>query len=179
MKKSQAVPLALTALMAASLTGCADAPEPDNYAICVDPQTELRVDDQRCDDGHSGGLVIEATFDEPLNDPLQGDTGVPCAMEAIQSVDVSFASGVNSGFNGTFKASASYKPTAINASNNRVTKATITVKGGSQFPNPSPATGSIKASFNVAFSGLGQRTDCYAGLKGVTTASSGAVVVQL
>ena len=46
MKKSQAVPLALTALMAASITGCADEPAPDNYGICVDPKTEIRVEDE-------------------------------------------------------------------------------------------------------------------------------------
>jgi hypothetical protein len=54
-KKSQAVPLALTAMMAASLTGCADEPAPDNVGICVDPKTEIRVEDERCDDGSGGG----------------------------------------------------------------------------------------------------------------------------
>ena len=55
MKRSKAVPLALTALLAASLTGCGGDEDPDNYAICVDPDTQQRVDDDRCDDGGSGG----------------------------------------------------------------------------------------------------------------------------
>lgn len=57
MKRSKAVPLALTALLAATITGCGGEQEPDSYAICVDPQTQQRVDDDRCDDddGTSGG----------------------------------------------------------------------------------------------------------------------------
>ena len=55
MKRSRTVPLALTALLAASLTGCGEEEDPDNYAICVDPQTEQRVDDDLCDDDGSRG----------------------------------------------------------------------------------------------------------------------------
>jgi len=55
MKRSEAVPLALTALMATSLTGCADEPAPDNAAVCIDKATEVRVDDSRCDDNGRGG----------------------------------------------------------------------------------------------------------------------------
>ncbi|WP_418277106.1 tRNA-dihydrouridine synthase [Isoptericola jiangsuensis] len=58
--RSVSVTLGVTALVAASLTGC--SPEADNRAICVDPETELRVDDDLCDEddddyhgGSSGG----------------------------------------------------------------------------------------------------------------------------
>jgi uncharacterized membrane protein YgcG len=46
--RSASVTLGVTALVAASLTGC--APEADNRAICVDPETTERVDDDLCDE---------------------------------------------------------------------------------------------------------------------------------
>lgn len=47
--RSAGVALGLTALAAASLTGCAYEEEPDYAAICVDPETDERVDDSECD----------------------------------------------------------------------------------------------------------------------------------
>ena len=46
--RSATVALGVTALMATGLTGCAS--EPDYAAVCVDPETEQRVDDDQCDD---------------------------------------------------------------------------------------------------------------------------------
>ncbi|ANC30442.1 tRNA-dihydrouridine synthase [Isoptericola dokdonensis] len=46
--RSRSVALGLTTVVAASLTGC--APAADNRAICVDPETQLRVDDDLCDE---------------------------------------------------------------------------------------------------------------------------------
>ena len=46
--RSASVALGVTALMATGLTGCAS--EPDYAAVCVDPETEQRVDDDQCDD---------------------------------------------------------------------------------------------------------------------------------
>jgi hypothetical protein len=61
--RSAKVTLGLTALMAASLTGCASEEEqPDYAAICVDPQTQTRTDDDNCTDdereyhGSGGGF---------------------------------------------------------------------------------------------------------------------------
>lgn len=59
--RSASVGLGLTALVAASLTGCAFGGDPDYAAICVDPETEERVDDDQCDDdreysGAGGGF---------------------------------------------------------------------------------------------------------------------------
>lgn len=45
--RSTSVALGVTAVVAASLTGCSEA---NNRAICVDPETELRVDDDNCDE---------------------------------------------------------------------------------------------------------------------------------
>ena len=59
MKKSVAVPLVVTSMLATSLTGCAPAQEDPQYqGICVDPETEQRIDDDQCDDdeGRSGGF---------------------------------------------------------------------------------------------------------------------------
>jgi hypothetical protein len=59
--RSNTVLLGVTALAAAGLTGC--AAEPDYAAICVDPESQNRVEDTRCDDGedpdeyHAGSPV--------------------------------------------------------------------------------------------------------------------------
>lgn len=48
--RSGSVMLGVTAVMAASLSGCAS--NPDYAAVCVDPETEERVEDSQCaDDG--------------------------------------------------------------------------------------------------------------------------------
>ena len=46
--RSTAVTLGVTAVMAAGLTGCATSA--DYAAVCVNPDTEERVDDAQCDD---------------------------------------------------------------------------------------------------------------------------------
>jgi hypothetical protein len=48
--RSAGVTLGLTALVAASLSGCSNGGQPDYAAICVDPQTEQRADDANCKD---------------------------------------------------------------------------------------------------------------------------------
>ncbi|NYE36304.1 hypothetical protein F4692_001408 [Nocardioides cavernae] len=53
--RSSSISLGITALMASSLTGCSSSA--DYAAVCVDPQTQERVDDDQCDDDsdYSGG----------------------------------------------------------------------------------------------------------------------------
>ena len=46
--RSASISLGITAVMASSLTGCATSA--DYAAVCVDPETEQRVDDDQCDD---------------------------------------------------------------------------------------------------------------------------------
>jgi hypothetical protein len=46
--RSRTVLIGVTALTASSLSGCASQPE--YAAICTDPQTNERVDDDQCDD---------------------------------------------------------------------------------------------------------------------------------
>lgn len=49
--RSAGITLGLTALVAASLTGCSsDDDQADYAAICVDPQTQERTDDDKCKD---------------------------------------------------------------------------------------------------------------------------------
>jgi len=49
--RSAGITLGLTALVAASLTGCSnDDDQPDYAAICVDPQTDQRASDDNCKD---------------------------------------------------------------------------------------------------------------------------------
>lgn len=57
--RSTAVGLSVTAIMATTLTGCATSA--DYAAVCVDPATQTRVDDDQCTDdgdwdGTSGGF---------------------------------------------------------------------------------------------------------------------------
>ncbi len=47
--RSSSVALGITAMMAANLTGCA-SDSADYAAVCVDPETKERVDDDECDD---------------------------------------------------------------------------------------------------------------------------------
>lgn len=47
--RSSSVALGITAMMAANLTGCA-SDSADYAAVCVDPETKERVDDDQCDD---------------------------------------------------------------------------------------------------------------------------------
>jgi hypothetical protein len=46
--RSKHVALGLTVVAASTLTGCGT--DPDYAAICVDPETQERVDDDQCDD---------------------------------------------------------------------------------------------------------------------------------
>ena len=49
-RKSAAVVLGVTALLAPSLSGCgSDDDEAENQAVCVDQETQQRVDDDQCD----------------------------------------------------------------------------------------------------------------------------------
>lgn len=124
MRRSRAVPLALTALLAASLTGCADddADDPDSYAICVDPQTDVRLDDDECDDdgrAHGGawyyfggirsgstyvvprvgGTATGGTFSEPSGTVVRG--GVSAAGGSLAGGSSTVSHG---GFGGSSKA---------------------------------------------------------------------------
>lgn len=48
---SASVALGLGLGMALTLAGCGED-EPENSAVCVDEASQVRVDDDRCDDGH-------------------------------------------------------------------------------------------------------------------------------
>lgn len=48
--RSVQVTLGLTALVAASLSGCSNDESADYAAVCVNPETQVRVDDDDCDD---------------------------------------------------------------------------------------------------------------------------------
>jgi hypothetical protein len=59
--RSTTVSLGVTAVVAAGLSGCAS--EPDYAAVCVDPDTQERVDDDECDDASTnGGSGIGSAF---------------------------------------------------------------------------------------------------------------------
>ena len=49
--RSSSIALGITAVMASSLTGCATSA--DYAAVCVDPDTQERVDDDQCADDDS------------------------------------------------------------------------------------------------------------------------------
>ena len=55
--RSVAVTLGAVPLLAATLTACGSDEDYDYSAICVDPNTQVRVDDDNCDDDDRGGGV--------------------------------------------------------------------------------------------------------------------------
>jgi hypothetical protein len=59
-RKSAAVVLGVTALLAPSLAACGSDDEVDNQAVCVDKNTQERVDDDQCDpddyENHGSGV---------------------------------------------------------------------------------------------------------------------------
>lgn len=64
-RASRTVPLGLTVLAASTLSGCGG--DPDVAAVCVDPQTQERVDDDQCDDSdnpqdYDGGSGVGGAF---------------------------------------------------------------------------------------------------------------------
>ena len=52
-RRSQAVALGITAVLAAGLSGCGSDAEYDFAGVCVDKQTQVRVDDEQCDDNNT------------------------------------------------------------------------------------------------------------------------------
>ena len=61
-RKSAAVALGITALLAPSLAACSSDDEVDNQAVCVDQATQQRVPDSECNDGRSGGGIGARPF---------------------------------------------------------------------------------------------------------------------
>jgi hypothetical protein len=60
-RRSTSVTLGVTALLAAGLTGCGSSGD-DVNAVCVDAQTQQRVDDDQCDDDAYNGSVAGSAF---------------------------------------------------------------------------------------------------------------------
>lgn len=80
--RSSSVALGITAVMASQLAGCASS-SADYAAVCVDPETEQRVDDDQCDDdreytGVGGGFFwyyLGASSRVPsIGSPVSGGT---------------------------------------------------------------------------------------------------------
>lgn len=61
-RKSAAVALGITALLAPSLAACSSDDNVDNQAVCVDQDTQERVDDGQCDDSPSSGGIGASPF---------------------------------------------------------------------------------------------------------------------
>jgi hypothetical protein len=62
-RKSAAVVLGVTALLAPSLAACgSDNDDVDNQAVCVDQETQQRVPDDQCDDDRSSGGIGASPF---------------------------------------------------------------------------------------------------------------------
>ena len=61
-RKSAAVVLGITALLAPSLSACSSDDGVDSQAVCVDQETQERVDDGRCDDSRSSGGIGASPF---------------------------------------------------------------------------------------------------------------------
>src|SRR5512132_1567004 len=62
-RKSAAVVLGVTALLAPSLAACSLGDgEPDNQAVCVDRTTEERVPDEQCDPDDGANIGVGGIF---------------------------------------------------------------------------------------------------------------------
>jgi hypothetical protein len=63
-RKSAAVVLGVTALLAPSLSACTVGgdDEPDNQAVCVDRTTQERVPDEQCDTGDEANVGVGGIF---------------------------------------------------------------------------------------------------------------------
>jgi hypothetical protein len=61
-RKSAAVVLGVTALLAPSLTACSNNDEPDNQAVCVDRTTEERVPDSECNPNDGANIGVGGIF---------------------------------------------------------------------------------------------------------------------
>lgn len=62
MRRSTSVTLGVTALLAAGLTGCGGSSGDDVNAVCVDQQTQQRVDDDQCDNDPDNGSIAGSPF---------------------------------------------------------------------------------------------------------------------
>ena len=62
-RKSAAVVLGVTALLAPSLSACSGGgDEPENQAVCVDRTTEERVPDEQCDPDDEANIGVGGIF---------------------------------------------------------------------------------------------------------------------
>jgi hypothetical protein len=61
-RKSAAVVLGVTALLAPSLTACSIGDDVDNQAVCVDRNTEQRVPDEQCDPNDHANIGVGGIF---------------------------------------------------------------------------------------------------------------------
>ena len=61
-RKSAAVVLGVTALLAPSLSACSGGDEPENQAVCVDRTTEERVPDEQCDPDDEANVGVGGIF---------------------------------------------------------------------------------------------------------------------
>jgi hypothetical protein len=61
-RKSATVALGITALLAPALSACSSSDDVDNQAVCVDQETQQRVDDNQCGDERSSGGLGASPF---------------------------------------------------------------------------------------------------------------------
>lgn len=119
-------------------------------------------------------VSISGTFEAPF-----GETSPTCTLEAAQTLEVAFSSGVNSAFNGRFPATGTFKPTAVNSTTRHITAAQITVKAGGTLTGNPTASGAVQAVLSVRFGGAGLSPYCYAAAPaGLTTVTGGTVVTR-
>jgi hypothetical protein len=81
-RRSRSVTLGVTAVLATTLFGCSASQEEEyEYgAVCVDEQTQRRVDDDRCDvgDGSHGWYYIPTgSRAQPVGERVSGGSFVP------------------------------------------------------------------------------------------------------
>ena len=118
MRRSTSVTLGVTALLAAGLTSCSSSDGEDASAVCVDAQTQQRVDDDRCDDDPSNGSVAgspflwyflgRATAIPPFGVPIVGYAGGYSVPRGVSGIRTRMPSaGAPSGYKGGSRSTVS------------------------------------------------------------------------
>lgn len=76
-RRSAAVSLGITALLASTLAGCAEEEATTDQAVCIDEQTEERIDEDRCnDDGSPGFFGGAGWYFIPIGFPFPAYGGI-------------------------------------------------------------------------------------------------------
>lgn len=86
-RRSTAVTVSLAAWVAAGLTGCSSGP--DYQGVCVEPQTQRRVEDDNCRNDSSGGTGRWVYYRNGSHAPAVGEAASGGSSDVPHGASVS------------------------------------------------------------------------------------------